>query len=206
MKRERIKALEAEVAKYKNGEEARRKAKGKGRALDQDNLDEGMYEHEESFNVPRSRQVSNRSIDDTSYMAQLPEEDFEESLLVTEVPESEGHEVYQIGDDEDDEDAFADLDVILSGPKPSKRISQTKPMLSRDPLKEWTNSEKGRSTAREKQNSNTSSGAMNSKKRNSTAVTSASDKWADMALFGTSKNGKSSAVANGEKKKSRTVF
>ncbi|KAK9900055.1 hypothetical protein P389DRAFT_165194 [Cystobasidium minutum MCA 4210] len=176
LKRERIKSLEAELAKYKNAEEARRKLKGKGRAVQDDG-------EEASFAAPRSRQVSNKSVDDTSYLAEKQDEDFEESLLVTEVPDSEGHEVYEIGDD--DEDAFADLDIVLPGPKPARKA---KAVLSRDPLKEWTNNDKYTSTT-------------TSKKRALTSVTSASDKWADMALFGTNK-----AMAHGEKKKAKVAF
>lgn len=232
-KRLRINNLEAELLKYKEADEVRRREKGKGRALDQD--DNTFHHHhvgnegaprDESFAIPRararSRQVSNKSvdIDDTSLFLDddAQHEDFEESLLITQVPESDHEELVDIGNEED-EDAFADLDVILSESKPfnaNRSLNKSKQsVLSRDPLKEWTNNEKsGKSTLVQQQHPDRSSSSLTQsnggKKRSLNLISSssnASDKWADMAIYGKNRNGKSTtAAAAGEKKKARTIF
>ena len=201
-KRQRITHLEAELQKYRDADEARRRDKGKGRAVDQDEL-EG--EEETSFRAPRSRQVSNRSIDDTSLFVDPTNEDFEESLFITQVPDSDGDEAMNIGD----EDEFADLDAVLLGPKPIKRPKANieNSIFGRDPLKEWTNSESSKTSSHHSKSSSASSGMKDGKKRSLTSLSNASDKWADMAIYGRNKNGKSTtAGAAGDKKKARTAF
>lgn len=269
-KRQRILNLEAELLNYKEIEDLRRREKGKGRALDQDDNDDNIiYNHQDqekrishrddndgdddddpAFAIPRqrarSRQISNKSIeiDDTSLFLNddvAKNEDFEESLLITQVPDSEGghhyhQEIVDIEDDEEeDEDAFADLDVILSSS--NKTLSMNKSntnfgkqqvsILSRDPLKEWTNTEKiGKLTSKQDQygssSSSFSSTVKDGKKRNLTStsisnnnnnssssrsISNPSEKWADLAIYGKNKNGKNTMAAPaGEKKKARTKF
>lgn len=238
LKRERIRALESELTRYKEAEENRRKDKGKERAIDQDNLNEQDAGISNNYMAPaathaqpRRRQSTNKSnisIDDTSYMAQLPEEDLEESLFVTEIPDSEeggggSHEVVMLDDDGDD---FADLDLVLSGTKPGRYSSTAAAgKLSRHPLKEWTNTgnvsnKRPASQAKESASSSVSFKDMNNKKRNLTSISSASEKWADMALFGTgigsggssgkgnksTRSGSKLQLATGEKKKARIRF
>lgn len=203
-KRQRITHLEAELQKYRDADEARRKEKGKGRALDQD-----VYEDEEdsSFRAPRSRQVSNKSMDDTSLFVDPTNEDFEESLFITQVPDSDGDEAMNFADEVE----FADLDAVLLGPKPIKQAKSANNSILRDPLKEWTNSESHKKTSHGPRASSLSiSDSRNikdGKKRSLTSLSNPSDKWADMAIYGRNKSGKSTtAGAAGDKKKARIAF
>lgn len=211
-KRERITNLEAELRKYRDAEEARRREKGKGRALHQDNdgEDQDSRERQSSFVAPRSRQISNRSIDDTSIFLDVQDDDLEESLLITQVPDYEDQHAYDLTD-QDDEDAFADLDAVLSGPKAAKKIKFGNAMFTRDPLKEWTNSETNKSTTttpiQQQRHKITSSSNKDGKKRSLSSISSASDKWADMAIYGRDRNGKNKiAPAAVEKTKTKTGF
>jgi hypothetical protein len=201
------------------GTSSRKREKGKGRAMDQDNpgLDQNYGEDDldASFAAPRSRQTSNRSVNSSHLLSDndnLNNADYDESLQITEIPDSEENNIIDL-DDYGDE-SYGDLDAAMFGAKHSKKTTaQTKKqaVVARHALLDLTNSPTSKSTNGSATGKSTGTAAKagtpagkTTKKRSLTTLGDSGVKWADMALFGEGRTRQS--IALGERKKAKTKF